>query len=143
MSAIQTNWRKRLAVITRGSSGLIAGGLACAAMIGVAVAASAGYDGVYRGTSTLDRGGASTCGKATFPMSVTLVNGQFSIVWDPSRHVGVNLQTEMDGSFKGSQMYTNGSIQAQLIASGRIAGNALDAHVESPYCSRNYHLTKG
>jgi hypothetical protein len=143
MSAVQVNWRTGLSVITRRSSGLTAGGLACAAMMGVAIAASAGYDGVYRGTSTLDRGDASVCGKATFPMSVTLVNGQFSIVWDPSRHVGVNLRTETDGSFKGSQMYTNGSTQAQLIASGRIASNALDAHVESPYCARNYHLTKG
>ena len=87
---------------------IVAVGLACAPLIGVALAASAGYDGVYRGTSTLDRGDASVCGKTTFPMSVTLVNGQFSIVWDPSRHVGVNLQTESDGSFKGTQMYTNG-----------------------------------
>jgi hypothetical protein len=143
MRAVQTNWRKRLAVITRRSSGVLAGGLACAAMMGVAVAANAGYDGVYRGTATLDRGDASVCGKATYPMSVTLVNGQFSIVWDPSRHVGVNLQTESDGSFKGTQMYTNGKTQAQLKASGHIAGNALDAHVEGEYCSRNYHLTKG
>ena len=143
MRAVQTNWRKRLAVITRRSSGVLAGGLVCAAMMGVAVAANAGYDGVYHGTTTLDRGDASVCGKATYPMSVTLVNGQFSIVWDPSRHVGVNLQTESDGSFKGTQMYTNGKTQAQLNASGRIAGNALDAHVEGAYCSRNYHLTKG
>jgi hypothetical protein len=123
-------------------NGIIACGLACLPPTGVALAASAGYDGVYRGTTTLDRGGESVCGRASYPMSVTLVNGQFSIVWDPSRHVGVNLQVQGDGSFKGSQMYTNGSRTAQLTASGHIMGNALDAHVEGEYCSRNYHLTK-
>ncbi len=115
----------------------------CVVSAGVAAGAGAGYDGVYRGATTLDRGADPPCGKASYPMSVTLVNGQFSIVWDPSRHVGINLQVQTDGSFSGSQAYTNGKRTAQLNASGHISGNALDAHVEGEYCSRNYHLTKG
>ena len=110
------------------------------------VAATAGYDGVYRGTATLERGDASVCGKESYPMTVSLVNGQFSIVWDPNHHVGVNLQVQNDGSFNGTQQYTVGSSRgttAQLRASGHVAGNQLDAHVESQYCSRNYRLNKG
>jgi len=76
-------------------------------------------------------------------MSVSVVNGQFSIVWDPSRHVGVNLQVQTDGSFSGTQMYMNGPRTTQLKASGRIVGNALDAHIDGEYCSRNYHFAKG
>jgi hypothetical protein len=135
VSALQLAGRVVLAVV----------GFGCAVSAGVAVAAGAGagYDGVYRGATTLDRGAESPCGKASYPMSVTLVNGQFSIVWDPSRHVGINLQVQTDGSFSGSQAYTNGTRMAHLNASGHISGNALDAHVEGEYCSRNYHLTKG
>ena len=131
--------RKGLAVNTCGLTGrvvLAAIGLGCA--VAVAAGAGAGYDGVYRGATTLDRGADPPCGKVTYPMSVTVVNGQFSIVWDPS-----NLQAQTDGSFSGSQAYTNGTRTAHLNASGHISGNTLDAHVDGEYCSRNYHLTKG
>jgi hypothetical protein len=124
-----------------GRVALAAIGLGCA--VAVAAGPGAGYDGVYRGATTLDRGADPPCGKVTYPMSVTVVNGQFSIVWDPSRHVGINLQAQPDGSFSGSQAYTNGKTTAHLNASGRISGNTLDAHVNGEYCSRNYHLTKG
>jgi hypothetical protein len=127
-----------------GRARLVAAGLICAHPAGIAIAAGAGagYDGVYRGATTLDRGADPPCGKASYPMTVTLVNGQFSIVWDPSRHVGINLQVQTDGSFSGSQAYTNGKRTAHLTASGHITANALDAHVEGEYCSRNYHLPK-
>jgi len=141
MSAVETIWRKRLAVITRRSGGLVAGGLVCAAMMGVAVAASAGYDGVYRGNSTVTRGDESICGKAR-PVSYTVVNGQFSIVYDAAHHVGVNIQVQPDGSFSGSQAYLVGSRQAQVKASGRISGNVLEAQAEGHACARSYRLTK-
>ena len=141
MSAVETIWRKRLAVITRRSGGLVAGGLVCAAMMGVAIAASAGYDGVYRGDSTVTRGDESICGKAR-PVSYTVVNGQFSIVYDAAHHVGVNIQVPPDGSFSGSQAYLVGSRQAQVKASGRISGNVLEAQAEGQACARSYHLTK-
>jgi hypothetical protein len=124
-----------------GCVALAAIGLGCA--VAVAAGPGAGYDGVYRGATTLDRGADPPCGKVTYPMSVTVVNGQFSIVWDPSRHVGINLQAQTDGSFSGTQAYTNGTRVAHLNASGHISGNTLDAHVDGEYCSRNYHLTKG
>jgi hypothetical protein len=126
---------------------LVAVSLACLVLSDIAVAAGPGngYDGLYRGAAVLDRGGESVCGRASYPMSVSVVNGQFNVVWDPSHHVGVNLQVQPDGSFSGSQMYAVGphSTQTQLKASGKISGNALDAHIEGGYCSRNYHLTKG
>jgi hypothetical protein len=122
---------------------IVAAALGCGPVLSVAEAATAGYDGVYRGTTTLDRGDESVCGKTTHPTSVTLVNGQFSIVWDPSHNVGINLQVQNDGSFSSSQAYTVGKRTGQLMASGHVAGNVLDAHLEGQYCSRNYHLTKG
>jgi len=110
-----------------------------------ATAAPIGYDGVYRGTTTLTRGDDSVCGKTSYPTSISIVNGQFNIVWDPVRHFGVNLVVEQDGSFSGSQMYmpTARAQPSQLKATGRVAGNALEAHVEGQYCARDYHLTKG
>jgi hypothetical protein len=104
--------------------------------------AAAGYDGSYRGESSLTRGGESVCGRARFPMTVTVVNGQFAIVWNPAEHVGVNLVVEPGGSFTGSQEYFVGRRHALLKASGRVAGNALDAHIEGEYCARDYHLTE-
>jgi hypothetical protein len=143
----QTLDAKGAAVNALGLTGrvVLAIGLGCALSAGVAMAAGsgAGYDGVYRGATTLDRGADPPCGKVTYPMSVTVVNGQFSIVWDPSRHVGINLQAQIDGSFSGTQAYTNGTRTAHLNASGHISGNTLDARVDGEYCSRNYHLTKG
>ena len=77
-------------------------------MMGVALAASAGYDGVYRGDVTRTEAMSSICGKPSCETTVTVVNGQFSIVYDLSHHVGVNLQVQPDGSFSGSQLYTTG-----------------------------------
>jgi hypothetical protein len=71
----------------------------------VAVAASAGYDGVYRGDVTRTRGDASICGKASSKVSYTVVNGQFSIVYDRTHHVGVNLEVQANGPLSGSQAY--------------------------------------
>ena len=114
---------------------------ACAPLTGIAVAASAGFDGVYRGDSTVTRGDESICGKA-LPVSYTVVNGQFSIVYDAAHHVGVNIQVQPDGSFSGSQTYFVGPRQAQVKASGRISGNVLEAQAEGKACARSYRLTK-
>ena len=83
------------------------------------------------------------CGKAR-PVSYTVVNGQFSIVYDAAHHVGVNIQVQPDGSFSGSQAYLvgSGSRQALVKASGRISGNVLEAQAEGQACARSYHLTK-
>jgi hypothetical protein len=123
------------------SAALIATGLACVAA--QAIAATAGYDGVYRGDATRTRGDDSICGKASYQASFTVVNGQFNIVYDATRHVGVNLVIQADGSFSGSQMYKSTQQQSQVKASGRISGNILDAQVEGQACARSYHLTKG
>src|ERR1035437_749891 len=61
---------------------IIAASLACLSLADVAIAASSAYDGVYRGEVTRTRGDESVCGKATWTASYTVVNGQFSIVYD-------------------------------------------------------------
>lgn len=91
---------------------------------------------------TRTRGDDSICGRASGQVSYTVVNGQFSIVYDPTHHVGVNLEVQNDGSFTGAQPYMVGNRRTQLRASGRISNNVLDAQVEGEACSRSYHLTK-
>jgi hypothetical protein len=83
---------------SRGPGPVCATGLA-------AVAAPIGFDGIYRGTSTLTRGDDPPCGKTPAPATLSVVNGQFNLVWDAVRHFGVNLVVQQDGSFSGSQMY--------------------------------------
>jgi hypothetical protein len=121
----------------------VAAAIVLAGVAGGAVASTTGYDGVYRGDVTLTRGGESICGKPTYQVTYTVVNGQFSMMYDPSHHVGVNLVVAADGSFSGSQLYMVSSHQSQIKASGRIAGNVLDAQIEGDACARSYHLTKG
>jgi hypothetical protein len=124
-----------------GSIGRVA--LVAASLAGFAGAAlAAGYDGTYRGDVSLIRGGESICGKSAYQVTYTVVNGQFSIVYDNVHHVGVNLQVQPDGSFSGSQPYQAGKQSAMVKASGRISGNVLDAQVEGEACARKYHLTK-
>ena len=124
-------------------------GVACVAILSLmqgAAAAPIGFDGVYRGTSTLTRGDDPPCGRSPAQSAISVVNGQFNLVWDPVHHVGVNLVVQQDGSFSGSQMYVASSARSQpsqLKVTGRIAGNTLDAHVDGQYCARDYHLTKG
>jgi hypothetical protein len=120
----------------------IAAALGTAQLSPGAYAASPGYDGAYHGDVTLTRGAESLCGKSSYPVTYTVVNGQFSIVYDNVHHVGVNLQVQPDGSFSGSQQYQAGAQQSQVKASGRISGNVLDAQVEGVACARKYHLTK-
>ena len=108
-----------------------------------ALAGSAGFDGTYRGTVTRTRGDDSICGKASYQTSYTVVNGQFNIVYDNTHHVGVNLDIKPDGSFSESQQYTVGHQLSMVKASGRIAGNVLEAQIEGAACARSYHLTKG
>jgi hypothetical protein len=107
------------------------------------IAAITGYDGVYRGDATRTRGDDSICGNASYQATFTVVNGQFNIMFDRARHVGVNLQVQADGSFSGSQSYQSGQQQSLLKAQGRISGNVLDAQVEGNACARTYRLTKG
>jgi hypothetical protein len=121
---------------------IITAGLACVPLVDVALAANGGYDGVYRGDVTRTRGDDSICGKATFPASYSVVNGQFSIVYDASHHVGVTIEVQTDGSLSGNQRYVVGTRQAQVIAKGRIAGNVLDVDVDGLACAHHYHLTK-
>jgi hypothetical protein len=127
--------------------------LSCAAILapavgslptGVALAANSGYDGTYHGDVSLTRGDEATCGKSSYQVTYTVVNGQFSMVYDPAHHVGVNLVVEADGSFSATQIYqaTSGHSTTQLKASGRIAGNVLEADIEGHSCTRHYHLTK-
>jgi hypothetical protein len=71
-----------------------------------------------------------------------VVNGRFSIIYDPKNHVGVNLEVQPDGSFNGSQLYMSGTQQAQLHASGRISGNILEAQMEGVLCAKSYRLIK-
>jgi hypothetical protein len=108
-----------------------------------AVAATAGFDGTYRGASTITSGSEPTCGKTTHQVAFTVVNGQFNVVWDPQHHVGINLVLQPDGSFSGSQLYEVGKKQGLLKASGRITGNTMDASIDGQYCARSYRLTKG
>ncbi len=84
-----------------------------------------GYDGVYRGEVTLTRGAESLCGKSSYRVAFTVLNGQFSMM------------------YSGSQQYVVHMSQYQVIASGHIVGNVLDAHIEGAACGRSYHLTKG
>ena len=127
---------------------LVATGVVCATSLALmqgAVAAPIGFDGIYRGTSTLTRGDDPPCGKTPAPATLSVVNGQFNLVWDAVRHFGVNLVVQQDGSFSGSQTYmpTARAQPSQLKVTGRITGNTLDAHVEGQACARDYHLTKG
>src|ERR1044071_10375227 len=87
--------------------------LSSVGLLSAAIAAT-GFDGSYRGEVTLTRGDGSLCGKASYQVTYQVVNGQFSIVYDPSHHVGVNLQVQQDGSFSGSQSYFAGKRQSQL-----------------------------
>ena len=123
---------------------VVASGLAGAPLAGVAFAASAGYDGNYHGDVTVTRGDEGTCGKLSYQVTYTVVNGHFNMVYDPAHHVGVNLEVQPDGSFSGSQIYmaTGGRTTTQLKASGRIAGNVLEGDLDGFACARHYHLTK-
>jgi hypothetical protein len=121
---------------------IVAAGLACLPPAEVAVAASTGYDGTYRGDVTLIRGDSSICGKAAYRTSYTVVNGQFSVVYDASHHVGVNIEIRPDGSFSNTQAYMINARRSQVVATGRVAGNVLDADVQGEGCGRRYHLTK-
>jgi len=129
-----SHWGRRTA--------LACGAVMCLCLADVAIAASTGYDGAYRGTVTLTRGGESICGKSSYQVAYTVVNGQFNVVYDAAHHVGVNLQVQADGSFSGNQNYQVGRQNSQVKASGRIAGNVLEAQVEGEACTRSYHLTK-
>lgn len=135
--------RRRSWAKTVSSVAIVAAGLV-SSPAGVVLAANGGYDGSYHGDVTLTRGDQGTCGKANYQVTYSVVNGQFSMVYDPAHHVGVNLVVEADGSFSGSQTYmaTSGHSTTQLKASGRIAGNVLEADIEGMACSRHYHLTK-
>jgi hypothetical protein len=120
---------------------VVAAGLVCLFLANGAMAAN-GYDGVYRGDVTRTMGDSSICGRATYQTSFTIVNGQFSIVYDTVHHVGVNIVVKSDGSISGSQQYMVGSRNTQVIATGRIAARVLDADVEGMACARHYHLAK-
>jgi hypothetical protein len=117
--------------------------LGCVLLAATANAANPAYDGVYRGEVTRTRGDDSICGRPAYQVSYTVVNGQFSIVYDPTHHVGVTLEIQSDGSFSGSQPYRSGVQQMLAKASGRITGNVLDGVIEGQACARKYHLTKG
>ncbi len=119
---------------------VVAAGLASASLVGVAVAANGGYDGNYHGDVTVTRGDQGICGKLSYQVTYTVVNGHFDMVYDPAHHVGVNLEVQPDGSFSGSQIYmaTGGRSTTQLKASGRIAGNVLEADIEGLACARHY-----
>jgi hypothetical protein len=135
--------RNRMQVVSFASA--IAAGLASASLAGVALAANGGYDGSYHGDVTLTRGDEGLCGKASYQVTYTIVNGQFSVVYNPARHVGVNVTVAADGSFSGSQQYNlnpNTNKAELLNVSGHIAGNVLDADLEGHNCARHYHLTK-
>jgi hypothetical protein len=121
---------------------IVAVGLACLPIAQVAIAASGTYDGVYRGEGTRTRGDERTCGKDTYPVSYTIVNGQFNILWDPIHHVGINIQVQADGTVSGSQQYMVGRTGAQLRAAGHIVSNVLEFDLEGSFCSRHYHATK-
>lgn len=110
-----------------------------------ALAGSPGYDGVYKGDVTLARGTVGLCGKSPVTVTKQVVNGQFALVYDQPHNLGVNLDVQPDGSFNGSQLYVpvGARQQSRITASGRIAGNVLDAHIEGDACARDYHLTKG
>jgi hypothetical protein len=124
----------------------IAAALGSASLGRVALAASSAYDGRYRGDVTLTRGDAGVCGSATYHTTYTVVNGQFSLVYNQAHHIGVNVTVADDGSFSGSQQYnlSSGAKNAGGLvkASGHIAGNVLDADIEGNDCARHYHLTK-
>ncbi len=100
------------------------------------------YDGTYTGQATLTRGDQSICGKSPIPVTKQVVNGHFDLVYDPTHHVGVNLEVQPDGSFSGDQLYQYSTQRQQVRASGRIAGNVLQAHMEGAGCARDYSLTK-
>ncbi len=128
-----------------GRTGWIAIVMACAAAVSLAdaaIAASPAYDGVYSGQVTRTRGDDSICGKSTYQVSYTVVNGQFSMMYDPAHHVGVNLVVQPDGSFSGDQAYIVANHQSRVKAAGQIAGNVLTAHIEGDACARSYQLTK-
>ena len=124
---------------------VVAAGLASASLVRVALAATGGYDGSYHGDVTVTRGDQSMCGRLNYQVTYNVVNGHFDMVYDPTHHVGVNLEVAADGSFSGSQSYMpapGGHATVQLKAWGRIAGNVLEADLEGKGCARHYHLTK-
>lgn len=117
---------------------LLSAGMSCSIM---ALAAN-NYDGTYTGQVTLVRGDQSICGRSPLTVTKQVVNGHFDLVYDIPHHVGVNLEVQPDGSFSGDQVYMFNSQRQQVRASGRIAGNVLQARIEGLACSRDYNLTK-
>jgi uncharacterized protein (DUF2147 family) len=124
---------------------VVAAGLATASLVGSAIAATLGYDGKYRGDVTVTRGDEGMCGRLSYQVTYSVVNGHFDMLYDPAHHIGLNLEVASDGSFKGNQIYMpapGGRTTAQLKAWGRIADNVLEADIEGQGCARHYHLTK-
>jgi hypothetical protein len=116
--------------------------VATALLLAHATLAAGSFDGTYRGQAQLSRGVSPECGRDTVPLTVAVTNGQFTLVWDPQRHITVNVQVQPDGSFSGSRLYQIARHPTELKASGHIAGNVLDAEIEGQFCSRTYHLTR-
>jgi len=92
----------------------LAAGLAFLLPDNGALAGSPGYDGVYKGQVTLTRGEAGFCGRSPIGVTKQVVNGQFSLVYDQSHNIGINLEVQPDGSFSGKPAICSGGSQAAV-----------------------------
>jgi hypothetical protein len=104
--------------------------------------AAPSFDGRYRGEAKLSRGVSPQCGRDSVPTTVSVVNGQFTIIWDRQHNVSISLTLQPDGSFAGSQQYQIARHPVPLKASGHVTGNVLEAEIEGQFCSRTYHLAR-
>ena len=104
--------------------------------------AATSFDGTYRGEAKLSRGVSPQCGRDIAPATISVVSGQFTIVWDRQHNVSISLEVQPDGSFTGSRPYQLARHPMPLKASGYIIGNVLETGIEGQFCSRTYHLTR-
>jgi hypothetical protein len=116
--------------------------IAAGLLLAQSAPAATSFDGTYRGQATLSRGVAPQCGRDTLPTTISVVNGQFTVVWDRQHNVSISLTVQPDGSFSGARQYQIARHPWPLKASGRITGNVLDGEIEGEFCSRTYHLTR-
>jgi uncharacterized protein YceK len=131
---------------------LMVGGLLALAGCDTTPDAGSQFNGAYVGTSTLTRGTNGWCGPENLPASGTIRDGRFvyaASVQDVLQPVVVQSQVHVDGGFSGGGEYFepnsgmfSGHIN-QVTVVGHVAGDTLDADVNSLRCGRHLSLRRG